>query len=158
MQTIKARCDFFEIKRNKKLLGNDTYNYLMKQCIAKSAETKLPPELKDYANFVQDYQKKNPGKYYLARKFGPVIPGAKKGDLMTKADYAKIFGDDPSELPTDLKKALAKYTDRLKTEDAERRTQVQSLMTLLKDWSSSKKPLDKAEIDRVVTQISKLDE
>ena len=95
IQTIKTRGNFFEIYRNRDLFTKEDYNELLKLSLAKADNSELPPEFRDYAAHLQEYEQKNPGKFYLAAKFGAKIAGSKTRDLMSQKDYSKIFGDAP---------------------------------------------------------------
>ena len=37
--------------------------------------------------------KKHPGKYFMAEQFGQNLQGLKSRDLMSSADYKKLFGE-----------------------------------------------------------------
>lgn len=54
----------------------------------------MPPEFSEWVKYVQTYEKKNPGKYYLAIKYGQAIEGVMSKDLMASSDYETIFGKD----------------------------------------------------------------
>ena len=124
IQTIKTRGNFFEIYRNRDLFTKEDYNELLKLSLAKADNSELPPEFRDYAAHLQEYEQKNPGKFYLAAKFGAKIAGSKTRDLMSQKDYSKIFGDAPGEMPSELRKAFEKYRTRLGKERAEKDTKI----------------------------------
>ena len=112
IERITSRCNFFEIYRNENLFNKETYHQLLNKSLAKTAKTDLPPELKEYAEQVQALENSNPGQFYIAAKFGQAIPGVNSSELMASKDFKIAFSQD-SQMPSQLEKALAKYSERL---------------------------------------------
>ena len=75
LTAIRSRCNFFEIYRNQELFDKQSFNELVSQSLAKTPDTQLPPEFKDYVSFVQKYESENPGNYYIAKQFGQRVAG-----------------------------------------------------------------------------------
>ena len=92
----------------------------------------------------------------MAEQFGQNLQGLKSRDLMSSADYKKLFGevvDGQAVLPQELEKACEKYNERLLKEQSNANTKVKQLMAYLNEQKSSKKPMNKAEVDQIVEQI-----
>lgn len=88
---------------------------------------------------MKKYQEKHPGKYYLAKRFGPTIAGSKTRDLMSQKDYQAAFGDPLSDdMPAELRKALKKYTERLLNDAADKDEKISGLVNYLESQKSSK--------------------
>ena len=68
---------------------------------------------------------------------------------MSSADYKKIFGEN-GELPMELKKAYAAYSDRLLSEAGDRSPKISTLMSYLNKNKSTKKAMNKTEVDQIV--------
>ena len=111
---------------------------MIKQSLAKADKAQLPQEFQNYAEFLRDYQSKNPGKFFIAKEFGAKIAGSKKQDLMSQKDYARLFGETPGDLPAELKKALDKYRGRLLDERAQKDAGMKALLDHLSDKKSKK--------------------
>jgi len=62
---------------------------------------------------VQALEKSNPGQFYIAQKFGRAVPGVNSSELMASKDFKVAFSQDSQQLPIELEKALAKYSERL---------------------------------------------
>ena len=69
---------------------------------------------------------------------------------MSNSDYQKIFGDvvdGEDVLPSELEKAFEKYNERLHKEHSNANNKVKNLISYLIERKSSKKPMNKAEVD-----------
>ena len=104
------------------------------------------------------YEAKNPGKFHLAQKFGPAVPGASPKDLMGAKDYQNLIAGPNGELPNDLAKALAKYRDRILKEQHDRNPKVRALLDYLKERMQAKKAIDTAEVDEIVARLRDMED
>jgi len=77
---------------------------------------------------------------------------------MSSADYKKIFGGENGELPTELQKAYAAYSNRLLSEAGDRSPKISALMKYLNNNKSTKKAMNKTEVDQIVQLIKDLDQ
>jgi len=59
----------------------------LKESLAKTSSTELPPEFRGYVTALQTYQAQSPGKFFMAQKYGRVVPGSSERDRMDKKDY-----------------------------------------------------------------------
>ena len=125
--------------------------------LTKTSDKEIPHEFKEWVSFVQTYEQQNPGKFYLAAKYGQAIDGVKSKDLMSSTDYKKIFGEN-GELPVQLQKAYAAYSDRLLSEAGDRSPKISTLMSYLNKNKSTKKAMNKTEVDQIVQLIKDLDQ
>ena len=73
LELIKSRGNFNEIYRNEKMFDKKTFRNLISYSLAKTKSTDIPTEFRAYANFLQKYEKEDPGKFYIARTFGQHI-------------------------------------------------------------------------------------
>lgn len=133
IEQIKSRCNFFEINRNKRLFTKHQYHELLKESLAKTANTELPAEFRDYATALQTYQGQNPGKYFMAKKYGQAVPGSTNHDRMNKKDYQKFFAAEAGKLPQGMETALARYRERIAKEQSDKNPKVQELMDYLSE-------------------------
>lgn len=83
---------------NRNLFKKDRFYALLAQSLAKSKNEELPAEFKEWVDFYNNYKKQNPGKFYMALSYGNNVHGMRHGELMTDADYKKLFMHN-GELP-----------------------------------------------------------
>ena len=91
---IQQRLDFFEIQRNRDLFNVDDFEALLAESLAKSSSDDVPPEFQDWVKYYENYQKENPGKFFMALSYGPTLQGVKPGQWMSASDYKKLFEDN----------------------------------------------------------------
>ena len=104
VETIKHRCNFYEIYRNKTLFDRSTFNELISRSLAKTPDSDLPPEFHSYAKWLKNYEMQNPAKYHIANTFGRDLTATEMSDLMTNSEYNQAFGEHnwrPEELQKD---------------------------------------------------------
>ena len=148
-ESIKNRCNFYEIYRNKDFLGTQTFNELIARSLAKTPDSDLPTEFQPYAKFLKKYEEENPGKYLIASQFGRNLAGADPSDLMSRNEYNEAFGEkdwmfeelQSGKIPQELQKAMQKYTDRVQRQQVDANEKVNALLSKLDE---SKEPMDKA--------------
>ena len=90
----------------------------------------------------------SPGKAYIAETFGAAIPGVKGNELLSGKDYQKVIGG--KNMPRELEKALSQYVERVKKQQYNKDEKVTALMDFLTKQKTSKRPIDKQEIDLIV--------
>ena len=155
LEQIKSRCNFHEIYRNKNMFVGYQFRTLIRMSLAKTSESEIPAEFKTYATFLKTYEKENPGKFYIAKQFGQHIKGTqpKSRDLMSYKDYVEAFGEGGQ--PEELEKAMTKYSERIVKQYVDENQKVNKLMDYL---TESKEPVNKAEIDEIVSQIKEMED
>lgn len=166
IESIKNKCNFHEVYRNRDLFDDLDFNKLIARSLAKTPNNELPAEFLVFAQKLKNYETANPGKYAIALKFGRDLPAANQADLMSKEDYNAILGEDGAQdwsvedlilgqMPKELKEAMQKYSQRVIKEYVQSNEKVDQLLTFL---AESSKKLSKADIDALVARIIELDD